>query len=39
LPDATDDLMQMVLNKNGEVIIVENGKLSPYQRMVLITRY
>ncbi len=39
LPDATDDLMQMVLNKNGEVIIVENGKLSPYQRMVLVTRY
>lgn len=39
LPDATDDLMQMVLNKNGEVIIVENSKLSPYQRMVLITRY
>lgn len=39
LPDAIDDLMQMVLDKNGKVIIVENGKLSPYQRMALITRY
>ena len=39
LADAVDDLIEMVLEKNGHVYFVDNGMLKDYQRMVLITRY
>jgi len=39
LPDAIDDLMETVLDKNGDVFLVGNGLLAPYQRIALIARY
>lgn len=39
LPDAVNILMQTVLEKKGEVIIVENGRIENYGRIGLITRY
>ena len=39
LPDAVNSLMQLVLEKKGEVIIVENGRIENYGRIGLITRY
>lgn len=39
LPDAVSSLIQLVHEKNGEVIMVENDVLRDYRRMALITRY
>jgi len=39
LPDAVNSLIQELLEKNGEVIVVENEVLRDYRRMALITRY
>ncbi len=39
LADAVDDLIERVLEKNGNVIFLENDSLRDYQRMALITRY
>ena len=39
LPDVVDDLIEKMIEKNGEVILVDNGQLEDYDRMVLITRY
>ncbi|MBZ5858070.1 baeRF3 domain-containing protein [Flavihumibacter profundi] len=39
LADAVDDLIEMVLNKNGQVYFTENGSLSDYEKIALITRY
>jgi hypothetical protein len=39
LPDAVNNLMETVLAKHGEVIILENGSLENFQKMVLVTRY
>jgi len=39
LPDAVHDLIELVLEKNGEVIIVENDMLKDFERIALITRY
>jgi hypothetical protein len=39
LPDAIDDIIETVLNKNGHVFFVDNGALKNYHRIVLITRY
>ncbi|AEV98232.1 hypothetical protein A4D02_23260 [Niastella koreensis] len=39
LPDAVSSLIQMVHEKKGEVVIVENDVLRDYRRMALITRY
>lgn len=39
LPDAVNNLMQLVRRKDGNVMIVENGMLDQYQHMVLLTRY
>ncbi|MDP4147943.1 MAG: hypothetical protein Q8943_00900 [Bacteroidota bacterium] len=39
LADAVDDLMELVLEKNGHVILLDNDSLKDYQRMALITRY
>lgn len=39
LPDAVNSLITLTLEKNGEVIMVENDVLRDYRRMALITRY
>jgi hypothetical protein len=37
--DAVDDLIEMVLEKNGRVTFVDNDMLKDYNRIALITRY
>jgi hypothetical protein len=37
--DAVDDIMQKVLINKGDIVFVENGKLTDYQKIVLINRY
>ncbi len=37
--DAVDDLIEMVLEKNGTVSFVKNGALKKMQRIALVTRY
>jgi hypothetical protein len=39
LPNAVNSLIKQVLEKNGEVIMVENDVLRDHRRMALITRY
>jgi hypothetical protein len=39
LADAVDELIETVLEKNGQVIFMDNGKLKDYSRIALITRY
>ena len=39
LDDAVDDLIEMVLAKQGEVVFVENGRLADHQRVSLVLRY
>jgi Bacterial archaeo-eukaryotic release factor family 3 len=39
LPDAVDELIRMVLDKNGGVCFTENDLLKDYNRIALITRY
>ena len=39
LPDAVDDLIEVVLEKNGHVFFVDNDMLKDYNRIALITRY
>jgi hypothetical protein len=39
LADAVDDLMECVLEKNGQVTFLENDSFRDYQRIALITRY
>jgi hypothetical protein len=39
LADAVDDVIQMVLEQNGQVYFVANGMLKDYQGIALITRY
>jgi hypothetical protein len=39
IPDAVNRLIEMVLEKNGEVIMMENDALQDYNRLALITRY
>jgi hypothetical protein len=39
LADAVDDLIEMVMEKNGQVFFVDNGLLKDYQRLAMITRY
>lgn len=39
LPDAVDDLIEMVIGKNGHVYFTDNDKLKDYQHIALITRY
>jgi hypothetical protein len=39
LPDAVDELIRMVLDKNGGVCFTENDQLKDYDRIALITRY
>jgi len=39
IPDAVDEVVEMVLNKGGEVVFTENGALEKYQRIALVLRY
>lgn len=39
LTDAVDDLIELVLEKEGRVFFVDNGLLKDYKRIGLITRY
>jgi len=34
-----DDVIEMILEKNGQVFFTDNGKLEDYQHIALITRY
>jgi len=37
--DAVDDIMEMVLEKGGQVILTENNTLKDYHQIALITRH
>ena len=39
LTDAADELMELVLKKNGSVLLVESGMLEQENKIGLITRY
>jgi hypothetical protein len=39
IPDAVDEVIEMVLSKGGQVVFTENGQLAPYQRIALVLRY
>lgn len=39
LSDAVDDIIETVLEKDGEVVFVENGKLEEFGRIGLIKRF
>jgi hypothetical protein len=39
MDDAVDEIIEMVLNKQGQVIFLENGQLASHQRIALILRY
>jgi hypothetical protein len=39
VPDVVNRLIEMVLAKNGEVIMIENDVLQDHKRMALFTRY
>ena len=39
LNDAVDDVIEQVIDKNGEVKFVENGKLHKYGRIAMILRF
>lgn len=39
IPDSVNRLIQMVLEKNAEVVMLENDVLKDYNRLALITRY
>jgi len=37
--DAVDEIIETVLNKQGQVVFMENGQLETHQRIALILRY
>lgn len=39
MPDAIDEVIEMTLDKGGEVFFTDNGQLGEYGGMILITRY
>lgn len=39
ITDVIDDIIEMILEKNGEVYFFENGELGEQGRIALITRY
>lgn len=39
IADAVDDIIEIVLSKQGQVVFVDNGQLEKYQRIALILRY
>ncbi|MGQ9872144.1 hypothetical protein [Leptodesmis sp.] len=39
MDDAIDEIIEKVLAKGGQVVLVEDGSLSDYQGIALILRY
>lgn len=39
LDDAVDEIIETILDKQGQVVFVENGQLEKHQRIALILRY
>jgi len=39
IDDAVDEIIEMVLSKQGQVVFVDNGQLATHQRIALILRY
>jgi hypothetical protein len=39
VPDAVDDIVEMMLETNGKVVFVENGLLRDYSGIAVINRY
>lgn len=39
MDDAVDEIIEAVLDKQGEVVFVENGSLAEHQRIAMILRY
>jgi hypothetical protein len=39
MDDAVDEIIEMVLAKQGRVVFVENGQLKDHQRIALVLRY
>ena len=37
--DIIDDVMEIVIEKKGKVVIVENGKLNGFGKIAMILRY
>jgi hypothetical protein len=39
MEDAVDDIIETILNKQGRVVFVENGKLEEHGRMAMVLRF
>ena len=39
MDDAVDEIIEMVLRKQGNVVFVDNGALETHSRIALILRY
>lgn len=39
MDDAVDDIIETVLNKQGRVVFVENGKLEEHRRIAMVLRF
>jgi hypothetical protein len=39
IPDAANDIVQIVKEKGGDVVILENGELEKFQHIALLLRY
>lgn len=39
IDDAVDEIIETVLNKQGQIVFVDNGQLAAHQRIVLLLRY
>jgi hypothetical protein len=39
IPDAVDDIIELVMRNKGDVVFMEDDSLSSYQHIALITRY
>jgi hypothetical protein len=39
MDDAVDEIIEMVMSKQGQVVFVDNGSLDAHQRIALVLRY
>jgi predicted transcriptional regulator len=39
MDDAVDEIIETVLNKQGRVVFVENGKLEEHRRIAMVLRF
>jgi hypothetical protein len=39
LGDAVESIIEAVISKNGNVVMVENGKLTDFDQIALMLRY